>query len=219
MGPVVGKLGVGLTWRSHYAIAAKYLMWFAYSLGEVIWLPQEVKTGQGGYYLTSQVGFRVEGVPSNNKSWKAWFLFVSRHWVGVSRLSGQPTLRSSREEGRGVPEVPRKRQAEDSADHRKKDRCKLHREADRSTAKGKGPADTKEEPPTPRWKPKLMRELCSASAGVDGWDYHAIQMCNLPERAPDTPLNIDLMPLTHGMQVWLDREASTRYIRGTLICD
>ncbi|RZR99130.1 hypothetical protein BHM03_00028617 [Ensete ventricosum] len=36
-------------------------------------------SGQGGYYLTSQAGFRVEGAPSNNKGWKAQFLFVSRH--------------------------------------------------------------------------------------------------------------------------------------------
>ncbi|RWW85345.1 hypothetical protein BHE74_00005961 [Ensete ventricosum] len=36
--------------------------------------------GQGGYYLTSRVGFRVGGAPSNNKGWKARFLFVSRSW-------------------------------------------------------------------------------------------------------------------------------------------
>ncbi|RRT77102.1 hypothetical protein B296_00010791 [Ensete ventricosum] len=34
--------------------------------------------GQGGYYLTTGVGFRVGGAPSNNKGWKTWFLFVSR---------------------------------------------------------------------------------------------------------------------------------------------
>ncbi|RWW60843.1 hypothetical protein BHE74_00032132 [Ensete ventricosum] len=34
--------------------------------------------GQGGYYLTSRAGFRVGGAPSNNKGWKAQFLFVSR---------------------------------------------------------------------------------------------------------------------------------------------
>ncbi|RRT71505.1 hypothetical protein B296_00018852 [Ensete ventricosum] len=77
-------------------------------------------------------------------------------------------------------------------------------------AKGKEPVDLAKETPTPRWKPKSVRELCSASAGVDGWDYHAIWMCNLPERAPNVPLEIDLTPLTHGTWIWLDGEASTR---------
>ncbi|RWV89715.1 hypothetical protein GW17_00048126 [Ensete ventricosum] len=30
-----------------------------------------------GYYLTAHVGFRVSGVPSNNKGWKSRYLFVS----------------------------------------------------------------------------------------------------------------------------------------------
>ncbi|RZR91479.1 hypothetical protein BHM03_00019613 [Ensete ventricosum] len=32
---------------------------------------------RGGYYLTVRVGFRVSGAPSNNKSWKSRYLFVS----------------------------------------------------------------------------------------------------------------------------------------------
>ncbi|RRT49617.1 hypothetical protein B296_00005726 [Ensete ventricosum] len=32
---------------------------------------------QGGYYLTAQVSFRVNGAPSNNKGWKSRYLFVS----------------------------------------------------------------------------------------------------------------------------------------------
>ncbi|RWW04069.1 hypothetical protein GW17_00032734 [Ensete ventricosum] len=32
---------------------------------------------RGGYYLTTRVGFRVSGVPSNNKGWKSHYLFVS----------------------------------------------------------------------------------------------------------------------------------------------
>ncbi|RRT78798.1 hypothetical protein B296_00026534 [Ensete ventricosum] len=39
----------------------------------------------------------------------------------------------------------------------------------------------------------------------------------MPECAPDAPLDIDLTPLTHGMRVCLDGEASARYIQGTLI--
>ncbi|RRT79594.1 hypothetical protein B296_00005179 [Ensete ventricosum] len=48
--------------------------------------------GQGGYYLTSRAGFRVGGAPSNNKGWKARFLFISRRWgwdFGVE-LSAHP---------------------------------------------------------------------------------------------------------------------------------
>ncbi|RZR77988.1 hypothetical protein BHM03_00003208 [Ensete ventricosum] len=32
---------------------------------------------RGGYYLTARVGFKVSGAPSNNKGWKARYLFVS----------------------------------------------------------------------------------------------------------------------------------------------
>ncbi|RWW53628.1 hypothetical protein BHE74_00039875 [Ensete ventricosum] len=124
----------------------------------------------------------------------------------------EATRRPLGEEARGAPEVPCKRQAEDPTIDRKKDWCKSHHEADRSAAKGKGLVDTAEEPPAPRRKPKSVRELCSATSGVDGRDYHAIQMCSLSKRAPDAPLDIDLTPLTHRMWVWLDGEASTRYI-------
>ncbi|RRT39855.1 hypothetical protein B296_00058847 [Ensete ventricosum] len=176
MGPSVGKLGVGLTWRSHYAIAAKYLMWFAYSLGSR-WLLFDLS----GSLMRGnpRVGGGCLGTASSALA-LAPTLTQRVESSSASEVQEIPTeevtRRPSREEGPGVPEVPRKWQAEDSADHRKKDRCKLHQEADRSAAKGKGPADTKEEPPTPRRKPKSMRELCSASAGVDGWDYHAIRM-------------------------------------------
>ncbi|RRT73834.1 hypothetical protein B296_00023689 [Ensete ventricosum] len=241
--------------------------------------PRSLESGQGGYYLTSKVGFRVDNTPSNNKGWKARFLFVSRYrgwgfgveWsahlfryiifqlmvdftemVSMSLMRDNPkvggghsgivssalaptptpspraesgstsevqeipveeaTRRPSREEARGAPKVPYKRQAKDPTVDRKKDQCKSHHEADRSATKGKGPVDTAEEPPAPRRKPKSMRELCSATSRVDGRDYHAIRMCSLPKHAPDTPLDIDLMPLTHRMWVWPDGEASTRYI-------
>ncbi|RRT72954.1 hypothetical protein B296_00021111, partial [Ensete ventricosum] len=85
----------------------------------------------------------------------------------------------------------------DSVGHKKKDRCKSPHKADRAT-RGKGPANTSVEPPSPRQRPKSVRELCSARAGVDGHDYHAIQMCNLPEQASDAPLDPDLRPLMHG---------------------
>ncbi|RWW62599.1 hypothetical protein BHE74_00030267 [Ensete ventricosum] len=94
---------------------------------------------------------------------------------------------------------------------------KSPRKFDRAAAKGKGLADVSKEPPTLRRKPKLVRELCSASARVDGRDYHAIRMCNLPEKAPDAPLEVDLRPLTHGMLVWQNGEASAKYIQVTLI--
>ncbi|RZS25636.1 hypothetical protein BHM03_00058861, partial [Ensete ventricosum] len=79
----------------------------------------------------------------------------------------------------------------------KKDRCKSPHKADRAT-RGKGPVDTSVEPPSPRQRPKSVRELCSAHAGVDGHDYHTIRMCNLHEQASDAPLDPDLRPLTHG---------------------
>ncbi|RZR70467.1 hypothetical protein BHM03_00000075 [Ensete ventricosum] len=42
-------------------------------------------------------------------------------------------------------------------------------------------------------------------------------MSSLPERAPDAPLEIDLAPLTYGDGIWLDGEASAKYIRATQI--
>ncbi|RRT64748.1 hypothetical protein B296_00011702 [Ensete ventricosum] len=169
--------------------------------------------GQGGYYLTARVGFRVGGAPSNNKGWKARFLFVSRRrgwdfgveWSAhpisnvppnlsdeemnlVERLKGMMSaswaIRSLTEEWlveAGLSPASR---------------------ADRATIRGKGLVDVSDEPPAPRQRPKSVRELCSARAGVDGRDYHAIRMCNLPKRASDAPLDPDLRPLTYGMPVW-----------------
>ncbi|RRT62182.1 hypothetical protein B296_00005149 [Ensete ventricosum] len=34
-------------------------------------------SGQGGYYLTARIDFRVSGAPSNNKGWKSRYPFVS----------------------------------------------------------------------------------------------------------------------------------------------
>ncbi|RWW70328.1 hypothetical protein BHE74_00022026 [Ensete ventricosum] len=83
-----------------------------------------------------------------------------------------------------------------------KDRRKSPHKADKAATRGKGHADVSDEPPAPRQRPKSMRELWSARAGVDDRDYHAIRMCNFPERASDAPLEPDLRPLTHGMPVW-----------------
>ncbi|RWW44404.1 hypothetical protein BHE74_00049852 [Ensete ventricosum] len=118
------------------------------------------------------------------------------------------------DEARGAPEVSRKRQGGDPVSQRKKGRRKSPSKADKAAAKGKSSADISEEPPASKRRPKSVRELCSASAKVDGRDYHAIRMCNLPERAP---LETDLKPLPHGMLVWQNGEASATYIRGTLI--
>ncbi|RWW36728.1 hypothetical protein BHE74_00058271, partial [Ensete ventricosum] len=97
---------------------------------------------------------------------------------------------------------------------------RLPHEANKSAsqvAKGKGPAGPTEETPTPRPKLRSVRELCSAHPGVDDRDYHAIQMSNLPKHALDAPLEIDLAPLTYRDGIWLDGEASTKYIRATQI--
>ncbi|RWW38302.1 hypothetical protein BHE74_00056475 [Ensete ventricosum] len=69
------------------------------------------------------------------------------------------------EEARGALKASRKRRGGDSIGQKKKDRCKSPHKADRAT-KGKGPADTSDEPPAPRQRPKSVRELCSARAGV-----------------------------------------------------
>ncbi|RZR81839.1 hypothetical protein BHM03_00008141 [Ensete ventricosum] len=69
----------------------------------------------------------------------------------------------------------------------------------------------------PKAKAQVVRELCSTRARVDGRDYHAIRMRNLPEQASDAPLDPDLRPLTHGTSVWQSGEASATYIRGMLL--
>ncbi|RZS15323.1 hypothetical protein BHM03_00047185, partial [Ensete ventricosum] len=104
----------------------------------------------------------------------------------------------------------------DSTGQKKKGRRRSPHKADRAS-KGKGCTDTSVEPPAPRQRPKSVRELCSARAGVDGRDYHAIRMCNLSEQTSDAPLDPDLRPLTHGTPVWQSGEASATYIRGVLL--
>ncbi|RZR78949.1 hypothetical protein BHM03_00004511, partial [Ensete ventricosum] len=214
--------------------------------------------------------FRVRGVPSNNKGWKARFLFVSRRqgWdFGIewsahpvsnvpSNLSDEETnligqlkiilsasqaIRSLTEEwlveaslsptSHGMPclftyefrckggcsRLP--------ANDEGRTRSVRERETDASPLakliglrpKEKSPADVSEEPPASRRRSKSVRELCSANARVDGRDYHVIRMCNIPEKAPVAPLEADLRSLTHGMLVWQNGEASTKYIQGTLI--
>ncbi|RWW54112.1 hypothetical protein BHE74_00039325 [Ensete ventricosum] len=78
----------------------------------------------------------------------------------------EATRKPLEEEARGVPKVPNKRRAGDSIGQRKKSkdstRHRLPHEADKSAsraAKGKGPASPVEETPTPRLKPRSVREL------------------------------------------------------------
>ncbi|RZS29118.1 hypothetical protein BHM03_00062803 [Ensete ventricosum] len=156
--------------------------------------------GQGGYYLTSRVGFRVGGAPSNNKGWKAQFLFVSRRrgWDFGIEWSAHPV--------RNVP--PNLSDDETNLIGQLKVVMSASR-AIRSLTKewlvevGHSPAsrDVPEEPWASRRKSKSVRELYSASAGVDGRDYHVIRMCNIPEKALDAPLEADLRPLNHGILV------------------
>ncbi|RZR97184.1 hypothetical protein BHM03_00026307 [Ensete ventricosum] len=130
-----------------------------------------------------------------------------------------PTEILAEEATRRALKVPIKRPAEDSTNHRKKTkvsgRQRSHHEGDKSrsrAAKGKRPIDLSEETPAPRAKPKSVKELCSTCLGEDDRDYHAIRMCNLPECTSNVLLEMDLTPRTHGMRIWLDGEASTRYI-------
>ncbi|RWW60846.1 hypothetical protein BHE74_00032131 [Ensete ventricosum] len=146
----------------------------------------------------------------------------SRSPSEVQEIPAEEATRRPSEEARGALEVPSKRRAGDSAGQRKKSkdsgRHKLPHEVDRSAsraAKGKGPTGPTEETLTPRSKSRSVRDLCNARLGVDGWDYQAIWMSSLPERAPDVLLEIDLAIYEDG--IWLDREASTKYIRATQI--
>ncbi|RWV94626.1 hypothetical protein GW17_00042816, partial [Ensete ventricosum] len=58
--------------------------------------------------------------------------------------------------------------------------------------------DTMEEPSASRRKPKSVRELCSASVGVDGRDYHAIRMCSLSEHNKVDLLHKQVQRLKEG---------------------
>ncbi|RZS26915.1 hypothetical protein BHM03_00060335 [Ensete ventricosum] len=96
-------------------------------------------------------------------------------------LAEEATQRVLEERIRGEFEVPSKRRAEDPIGQRKKGKGsgqhRFHHEADGSKSqmsKGNGPIDHVEETPAPRSKLKSVKELCSASPGVAGWDYHAI---------------------------------------------
>ncbi|RZS22456.1 hypothetical protein BHM03_00055248 [Ensete ventricosum] len=68
-------------------------------------------------------------------------------------------------------------------------------------AEGKKLAAPVEETPTPKARPKSVKELCSACPGVNIRDYHIIRVSSQLERAPDASLEVDLSSLTHGMQI------------------
>ncbi|RZS01094.1 hypothetical protein BHM03_00030900, partial [Ensete ventricosum] len=146
-----------------------------------------------------------------------WFCRDGEHELDAWKSPGRGGGEIPVEEARGAPEASRKRQGGgDSVGQKKKGRRKSPHKADRAT-RGKGTADTSVKPPAPRQRPKSVRELCNACAGVDGRDYHSIRMCNLPEQASDTPLDPDLRPLMHGTPAWQSGEASATYIRGVLL--
>ncbi|RWW87227.1 hypothetical protein BHE74_00003962 [Ensete ventricosum] len=141
--------------------------------------------GQDGYHLTARSRFKVGGAPSNNKGWKAQYLYV------ISRPNWGFRLEWS---AHVISNIPPYLGDEESA---------LVRQL-----KGILSVD---EVSVPRARPKLVRELCYARLGVDGRDYHVVRMSNLPEHDPDAPLKMHLSPLTHGTRIWQDRAASTKY--------
>ncbi|RRT57324.1 hypothetical protein B296_00047332 [Ensete ventricosum] len=81
-------------------------------------------------------------------------------------------------------------------------------------AKGKEPATPVEGTLTPRARSKSVKELYSAHPREDGQDCHVIRVRNQPEHAPDVPLEVNHSPLMHGMQIWQDDEAPTKYAQG-----
>ncbi|RRT43165.1 hypothetical protein B296_00026489 [Ensete ventricosum] len=119
---------------------------------------------------------------------------------------------------RKAPEVSSKRLTKDLTGQRKKAkvpaRHKSRREGEKSKSradKGKEPTAQVEGTPTPRPKPKSVKELCNACPREDDQDYHIIRVSSQPEPAPDAPFEIDLTSLTHEMWIRQDDEASTRY--------
>ncbi|RRT58887.1 hypothetical protein B296_00046253 [Ensete ventricosum] len=90
-------------------------------------------------------------------------------------------------------------------------RHKSHRGGKKSrsqVAEGKKPIPPTERTLIARSRSKSVKELCSARLGV-------IRVSNQSEHMPYVPLMADLTPLTHGTRVWLDNEASTKYVRDT----
>ncbi|RWV77247.1 hypothetical protein GW17_00061951, partial [Ensete ventricosum] len=113
------------------------------------------------------------------------------------------------EEARGALKASRKRRGGDSIGQKKKDRCKSPHKADRAT-KGKGPADTSDEPPAPRQRPKSVRELCSArdpsaprALGPEGGGNPDVVVAAAEVRA------VEAQSLTEHLRVELD-EANDR---------
>ncbi|RWW32746.1 hypothetical protein GW17_00002565 [Ensete ventricosum] len=91
-----------------------------------------------------------------------------------------------------VPEASDKRLAEVPSGSWKKAKvpghCKSHREGEKTksqAAKDKEPTTAAEGTPTPRARPKSVKELCSAHLGEDGRDYHVIPISNRPDAIVD----------------------------------
>ncbi|RWW54722.1 hypothetical protein BHE74_00038671 [Ensete ventricosum] len=93
-------------------------------------------------------------------------------------------------------------------------RHKSHKKGEGSKSqavKGKGPTSPVDEVLTLRARPKSVRELCNARPRVDDRDYHVIRVSSLPEHDPDTPLEMHLSPLTHGIRIWQDEATLVKY--------
>ncbi|RWV96685.1 hypothetical protein GW17_00040584 [Ensete ventricosum] len=106
---------------------------------------------------------------------------------------------------RKAPEASSKRLTKAPIGQQKKakvpSRHKSRREGEKSksrVANGKEPAAPVEETPTLRARSKSV-ELCGAHSEEDARDFHVIWVSRQSERAPDTPLEVDLTPLMHEM--------------------
>ncbi|RRT41666.1 hypothetical protein B296_00044823 [Ensete ventricosum] len=84
--------------------------------------------------------------------------------------------------------------------------CKSHREGEKiksQAAKDKEPTTAAEGTPTPRARPKSVKELCSAHLREDGRDYYVISISNRPDAIVDVPFEFDLSPLTHSQHYYM----------------
>ncbi|RZS04693.1 hypothetical protein BHM03_00035068 [Ensete ventricosum] len=119
---------------------------------------------RGGYYLTAQVGFRVNGAPSNNKGWKSRYLFVSGMVWGFmldwsAHSIGNAPHQMDLGELRGIPKVfGDKAPSTHATAPAREVGASPARETPKASSKRSIDAST-EQVDDPAWRPKKMKVL------------------------------------------------------------
>ncbi|RRT84645.1 hypothetical protein B296_00011508 [Ensete ventricosum] len=183
---------------------------------------------RSGYYLTARVGFKVSGAPSNNKGWKARYLFVSGPSWGfrldwsACPISNVPPYLSEEESilvdrlkgilssSRAIKEMTELWLVE-------ADLSPASREPTASVEELETPVESTEEIVMPVFHlPKSMKDLCGTKIRKDDAGYYALYMSNLAHQDSDKEMQARWEKLKNSTKIWNDLMAAEEFERGLL---